>query len=99
MKICFDRKETETVIKANIIKKKYSQPPVVSHPSQLPNMAYEEISSGKLFASPHNFLVRNEQLVQKEKSKKVSTEVKKTEEETEDIKRNNKNGNDNREEG
>ena len=65
--------------------KKYIQPPVVSHPSQLPTMAYEEIDSGKLFTSPNRFLMeietklKNEELIQKgEKQAEVETDNTKT---------------------
>ena len=69
-----DSSKGEIIIVAK--NKKYFQHPVVSHPSQLPTMAYEEIDSGKLFTSPYG--LKNEELVQKEeKQAEVETESKK----------------------
>ena len=68
-------KETKT--------KQYIQPPVVSHDSQLPSIACEEINNGKLFASLHNISAVGIEKPKEEESKEeevkdTSKEITKT---------------------
>ena len=70
-------KTDEIVITGESQIKKFIQPPIISHPSQLPTMTNEEINSGKLYASTYKFyekdskeLVENIEIKNEEETKK-----------------------------
>ena len=64
-------------IKEKTKEKEYKQPPVVAHPSELPSIAFEEIGTGKLVASAHDFhFVEEEKPEEEKKIEKKPKEVK-----------------------
>ena len=58
--------------------KKYIQPPIIAHDSELPQMLFEEINTGKLVASPHDLHFDEEKPIKDTKDKKE--EIKQSEE-------------------
>ena len=102
-----DNKEEKVISKENETKK-YIQPPIVSHPSQLPSMIYEEINNGRVFPSKHNLVMeiekpkeielKNNELIENEESKGENQTDEKTKESERNIKLHSKKNIDNKKE-
>ena len=48
--------------------KKYPEIPIVAHESEMPSITFEEIGSGKMYASNYSFLSENKDNTNKDKT-------------------------------
>ena len=48
--------------------KKYQEIPIVAHESEMPSITFEEIGSGKMYASNYSFLSENKDNTNKDKT-------------------------------